>query len=370
MARIWGYWDCNYCDTKKIRADNTHCPTCGSPRSDDTIFYTDKSKREIVDKKDYNDEENWICPYCESQNNAKNENCENCGAARQESELSYFEAKQKILKKQQEEQEKQNNTQETKTSNLHKLNDEEKTKFEKTRKSNKFLSFFNKYKKYIAIGLIICIGIGITSWFLTPSEHKGNIDSFSWSRVIEIEELQTFQESGWSLPAGARLNHTAEEIKEYKKEIDYYETKTRQIEKQEIVGYEDYVSGHRDLGNGQFEEIISKRPIYRTYYETETYQEPVYKQTPIYATKYYYEIDRWTETHKIKTSENDKNPYWGDVILSYNERQGSKHEYYYIHCGKYQKDIPYSEWKNYNINDPVIITTDRLGNIVYSIKPA
>ena len=369
MARIWGYWDCNYCDSKKIRADNTHCPTCGSPRSDDTIFYVDKSTREVVDKKDYNDKENWICPYCESQNNAKDENCENCGAARCESKLSYFEARKEVLRKRQEEREKtQANTQNT---NLRKLNNNDnKTKPEKTKKPNKFLSFFNKYKKHIAIGLIICIGIGIASWLLTPFEHKGNIDSFSWSRVIEIEELKTYQESGWSLPADARLNHTTEEIKEYKKEIDYYETKTRQIEKQEIVGYEDYVSGHRDLGNGQFEEIISQRPVYKTYYETETYQEPVYKDVPIYATKYYYEIDRWTETRNIRTSENDKNPYWGEVILGYNERQGDKREYYYIKCGKYEKDISYSEWKNYNVNDPVIITTDRFGNIVYSIKPA
>jgi hypothetical protein len=62
-------------------------------------------------------------------------------------------------------------------------------------------------------------------------------------------------------------------------------------------------------------EIISQRPVYRTETKTETYQEPVYRDEPIYATKYYYEIDIWQYAFSYNTSGNDKDPYWKEFEL-------------------------------------------------------
>ena len=45
------------------------------------------------------------------------------------------------------------------------------------------------------------------------------------------------------------------------------------------------------MGNGYFEEETISTPVYETYYETEEYQEPIYRDEPVYAMKYYYDID-------------------------------------------------------------------------------
>lgn len=87
---------------------------------------------------------------------------------------------------------------------------------------------------------------------------------------------------------------------------------------------------NRDLGNGYFEEIISSRPIYETYYETQEYQESVYRDEPIYQTKYYYEIDKWIYERSVKTNGVDKTPYWGDVTLDSDEKISTRSENYYI----------------------------------------
>lgn len=140
-------------------------------------------------------------------------------------------------------------------------------------------------------------------------------------RVISIEDYKTVEESGWSLPSNARLQNSNTEIRTYNKVFDHYETRTRQISEQVLDHYETRVTGTRDLGNGYFEEITTQVPIYRTEYRTETYQEPVYRNEPVYDTKYYYEIEKWVVTRSVKTSGNDKEATWGDVVLVGKERR-------------------------------------------------
>ena len=103
------------------------------------------------------------------------------------------------------------------------------------------------------------------------------------------------------------------------------------------------------LGNGHFEEITSQRPVYRTETRTETYEEPVYRQDPVYATKYYYEIERWLHKENLKTSGKDQSPYWYEYTYKEKEREGSKSEKYSV-VVKTEKDkiktydLKYDEW--------------------------
>ena len=39
MATIMGYWDCSYCDKKRILGTEQECPGCGNQRDKDTRFY-------------------------------------------------------------------------------------------------------------------------------------------------------------------------------------------------------------------------------------------------------------------------------------------------------------------------------------------
>lgn len=180
----------------------------------------------------------------------------------------------------------------------------------------------------------------------------------SWERSIDIERYQTVDESGWSLPVGARLHYSQEEFSHYEQVLDHYETKTRQVAKERISGYEEYVTGYRDLGNGYFEETTSSRPIYETYYETETYEEPVYRDEAVYRTKYYYEIDKWLYERSVKTNGTDKEPYWGEVNLNSDERVSSERENYTIlGLNKKEKEqsisLSYKDWNSLEVGQTV-----------------
>ena len=63
------------------------------------------------------------------------------------------------------------------------------------------------------------------------------------------------------MPEEARLQDSRLEFSHYQEVLDHYEQKSRQVEKHRITGYEEYVVGYRDLGNGYFEEITEQRPI-------------------------------------------------------------------------------------------------------------
>lgn len=99
---------------------------------------------------------------------------------------------------------------------------------------------------------------------------------------------------------------------------------------QERLSHYEYSTTLIDMGNGYFEEETISTPVYETYYETEEYQEPIYRDEPVYAMKYYYDIDRYVYERSVNTSGNDKEPYWGEVKLNYDERVSKRNEEYKI----------------------------------------
>lgn len=356
---VWGFWDCNYCDNKHIRGDNDSCPSCGHRRDAAVKFYMDMSNIVEVSADKKNDKPNWICAFCGSQNDDKDQQCVSCGSPKNSASGDYF----------------------------HRKDDPRSSSFStpipsSPLESSSFLSTraarvpFRKIAK-IALPLLLAVAVIISvvafvSWFNTPVEKQLTVDSVSWTRSIDIEELRTYNESGWSLPSDARLSYTRREIRTYRDVLDHYETKTRQVSERQLVGYKEEVVGYEDLGNGQFREKTRQVPEYTTVYRTETYEDPVYRKEPVYDTKYYYEIDRWKKSRSVDTSGSDKSPYWGEVVLHGKERQAQSHESYYISGIVGEKTEQFalnrSDWDKYNIGDVVFLVVKRGNNEVISVK--
>lgn len=366
---IEGCWDCKYCGSDKIRGSIAICPNCGSPRDKNTRFYMDNPKNYVSEDvaKTINKNPDWLCPYCDSLNSDSVNICNSCGSAREDSKDDYFSNKEKMaMRKNAEEKtdyfdKKEEELIEKEKELLIKLNEytsatSDNTKPNKTRfNTKKILSII------CAVVLVIGSIVGLT-WLLTPKTQTVTVDSVSWERTIEVEEYKTVNESDWTLPTGGRLQYTQQEIQSYKQVLDHYETKTRQVSYEVLDHYEDYVSGYRDLGNGYFEEIMAQRPVYRTEYRTETYQEPVYRSEPVYATKYYYEIDKWVHKEYIKANGTDKNPVWPTYDYKDNEREGAKTEKYIINVINKKEKISeykmeYEEWITLNPGDTVNLKT-------------
>lgn len=341
MGRILeGFWDCNYCDTKHIGGSLRQCPNCGKARGIDTTFYLDTTANRYIPERHaakINRNPDWVCDYCDQLNSDKDTICVSCGAPRTAENLNYFENQEKQKQKQEQERKTQSESSfaesassSSETTSSGRKHSSSSYSCEIESPFSSIFSFLVGNWKTILIGLLIAVGIFGLILLLQPKEYEITVDELSWERCINVERYQTVQESDWYLPADGRLLHTAQEYSHSEQVLDHYETRTRQVAKERISGYETYVSGYRDLGNGYFEEITSERPIYETYYETETYEEPVYCSEPVYRTKYYYEIDKWLYERSVETSGINSSPYWGKPNLASDERTSEKSEKYMV----------------------------------------
>lgn len=346
-------WNCQYCGTKDILGRYQACPNCGMKRDENfSAHLPDDIKSNYVPKekeKTICRNPDWYCGYCNTFNSDSVTSCTSCGASRSESEYNYF-----TLRKHKREN----------RLNSEKESKEIKQEIKTSKKS------FKPILAYSSIAIAIFFAVILTIWgivaLVTPKQVEMEVTKVSWFRSINIEKLKTVEESDWSLPNNARLKYTQDEIYTYKKIIDHYETKTREIKRERIVGYDTYYT-YTDLGNGYAEEEEHEIPKYETYYETEEYKEPVYVQVPVYKTKYYYDIDKWVYERSIKTSGSDKSPYWGEFTLKSKEKEASRSENFKVEGILKEKretdtyTISYEDWKKINVGDNIILKVPFLG---------
>lgn len=411
---IEGVWDCNGCGTVRILGRYRECPHCGKVRDSNVKFYMSDKKMYVPEEqaKTISRNPDWVCRFCDCLNPDTTDICKSCGASRTAENKNYFESRKEKDKEQAKRDERiveltgtpetvktESETslfEETSSSEESYSRDDEHTDDSHTddyhdvsssittndtpidipeRNHSWFnsavegvISFFEEYWPFILGGLAVILLILGGIWLFKPKVETVTVDNVYWERSIEVERYQTVDESDWYLPEGARLHETRSEIYTYKQVLDHYEHKSRQVSKQRLDHYETKVVGHRDLGNGYFEEITERVPVYETYYETEYYDDPVYRREPVYKTKYYYEIDKWLHEKNLITSGADKSPKWADTSkLTSDERTATKKEDYTItYTNKKGKQktvsLPYSQWNDLMVGDEVTIKVTIFGD--------
>ncbi len=211
----------------------------------------------------------------------------------------------------------------------------------------------------------ILAAIGLLTFLFYPMKKTVSVSDFSWMRSIVVEEMRTVQESDWSVPAGGKVYKEKTELKTYVSVIDHYETVT-EVKTRQVISHYNTEYDYVDNGNGTFTKNERKVPVYKTETYTETSQEPVYKQQPVYATKYYYTIDKWFDVEEYKSEGTGKEPYWNDnYTLKSNERDWQRSERYMVHYDdNTQEAVTYEKWVESEIGDRILITHNRLG-IIY-----
>ena len=353
---VMGYWDCPVCGNKEIRGDVTNCPSCGRARGDVKFYMKnveEGSSREENDRTDieYLTEEqakyvsknpDWYCSFCNSLNSDNAQFCGNCGATREDSEANYFDR----LKKKQEEEAAELAAQPQVSSQPQ----------------------MSSRKPLVIVAAILLAIVALFVW-MNGNKTAGDLQvtALNWIRNINIEENRMFSESGWSLPDGAEQTDARQEIHHYDSVLDHYESVDVQRSRQVIDHYETYYT-YEDNGNGTFTEVSHQRPVYETEYYTETVQQPVYRQVPRYATKYYYNIWRWTPSRDVTATGTDHNTEWPVPELAENEREGQRTEDYRFtveHTKEKKSPETYrlaeSDWMNINVGDHLFITAKRSG---------
>ena len=321
---VVGCWDCDYCGADRISGEIKICPNCGKPRGKDVTFYLAGPKNYVEDPDKINKNPDWVCPYCQTLNPDDNKFCTACGAAREESKTDYFESKEQDRER------------------------EEKREADKKKAEGPAYAAANasagasKSRLPLFIGLFVALALLI--YLVMPKTKGMHVDSKTWERSISIERYQEVKESSWNLPDGAWNVTSREEIYTYNHVLDHYETRTREVSEQVLDGYDTEIE-YRDLGNGYYEEIEHQVPRYRTEYHTETYEEPVYVDVPVFAKKYYYSIMKWLYDRDEITSGADNEPYYADLNLAEEERESGRSEQYWILSGDKRYRISYSLWE-------------------------
>ena len=333
---VEGLWDCPYCHATAIGGLTKHCPCCGHPQDADTRFYLGEKKNYLEDElaSQYGQGADWQCPFCGSLNRVHYQYCVNCAASKDNSQTDYF----------------QLHPEDSGAESPTPPPDEQANAKQKQKKKS-------KKKRWIwlsvALFLLVCLIAGC--W---PETHNATVSATVWTRQINIEAYRTVQESDWSVPQGGRVYDQKTEFSHYEQVFDHYETKTRQVSEQVYDG-EDYHTSYSNNGDGTFTEHSYSTPRYRTEWRTETYQEAVYRDEPVYATKYYYEIEKWVVDREEKSTGANRQPYWPEYTLAENERTGFRGEVYIMKFESenetFSASLPLSVWEKYHTGDQVEI---------------
>lgn len=379
--KVEGYWDCKYCGAKGIGGLTKTCPHCGNPQSKDVKLYLKPGPKKYLEPevaKDYGKGADWVCSYCGSYNRYNAKICRNCGSSKKEANEDYFgrpvnsssdndddsesHTKTESYQKTDDEADEPSNSQSSKLSYEKSSNDDFSIDSGEYPKQSNFGSLLSSIslKKLLVIGSgilgIIAIVMLLVSIF-TPKNYSAKITAKSWERSITVQELRTFNESDWYIPDGARVYDEREEIRYYDEVIDHYETRSYQVSREEFDHYE---YEYRDNGDGTFDEVSV--PVYKTVYDTEYEEVPIYVEVPVYDIKYYYEIDRWCYDRTETASGTEDEPYWPDVQYDSFEREGVTSETYKISLTtttskpkSYSKNLSYDEWKTYDEGTDVTI---------------
>ena len=283
-----GRWDCFVCGHIGNLGPETHCSKCDSSRPKDVVFYLPDDAKIVTEKEEKATAKagaDWICSYCQSHNKTAETVCSTCNNDRevdQEKELEVLDISMEDL------------------PNVGARGITRSIPKAKTEITDKKAGFW----KYI----LSATGLGGVFWWLFgfSTAIEVPVTQMYWEREIEVLQYKEVEEESFDLPQGATDVQQFRAVHHYNKEVIGYDTQTRV--KQVKVGERDYVCGQKDMGNGYLEDIICKEPIYES--REEQIEVPIYKETPVYKTKYRYHVFRWNTIQSLVASGQDNRPKW------------------------------------------------------------
>lgn len=341
MAKIIeGLWDCPYCEQKGISGLKKQCPCCGHPQDDGTEFYMGEEIKYVDPEKaaQYGQGADWTCSYCGGLNRYDVTTCANCGASREETKGSYFD-----------------------NEKAHREEERRKAAEIKAREAAERLQRIQAERaRKRPMRMAILLGIlALLAFIFIPRNSSAEITAKDWMRIVFIQESRNVEENDWSVPDGGKLISQREEVHHYESVLDHYEDVAVQKSRQVLDGYDESVE-YINNGDGTFTEETVSTPRYRTEYYTEMEEQPVYVEVPVMATLYTYTIDRWFDSREVFTEGTDDEPYWGDVKLASNEKEGHRDEVYEVTVKVkkkvYSAEIPESLFASLSTGDKVDVT--------------
>lgn len=203
--------------------------------------------------------------------------------------------------------------------------------------------------------LVIAAIIGLTAIIAMPKKRTVTVKDMSWKTSVDVEKYLLCDEDDWELPEGATLKTTKQEV--HHTEQEYVGEREETYDSYEVIGSHVEYS-YEDNGDGTFSEVANDVDDYG--YVTRTRSVPVYRDKPIYKTKYYYTIWRWKYDRTETAEGGGKTPEYPDPQLTDKERLGEKSVEYEVTCEVKNKE------KTYKVKDAIYDKLD-IGE-TYNVK--
>jgi hypothetical protein len=345
MGTYVGKWDCPLCGTKRIPGWQDGrtvevCPACGGPSTGK--WYLDDRSMEIADASEIQKakaKRAWKCGHCGKVNDGNDPDCDACGNPRDiESEDKQFIAREYDPRDvPQSNEEIEEASTESPTDNPAQTEQGFSSRTRERLTAEAAARKKRRRKVFTILGIVggaIALLVFLLTW---KKEIPVTVIGFSWERSVDIEAYGPHEESSWSIPPTGAYGISS------RQEIHHYDTR--------VVGQDCHTETHSvvcgtiDNGNGTFSDRYCD--------ETEEVCVDRTVQDPVYATKYYYTIDRWGFDHTEKAAAADHNPHWpvfsGVATQPHKYREGKKKETYSVKLMRKSGDtdvstVPQERW--------------------------
>jgi hypothetical protein len=300
MAIREGKWKCPGCGEIN-RGAVSQCASCGTTRDANVKFFLDEDAPEVTDEEQLKKAQagaDWICEFCGNASPQFATVCAGCGAPKS--------AKEK------------------KHGDVIPLGGPPPKHPVVTEAAAKPASK-TPLGVVLGVALLMLLFCCVCSWFnLRTQTETVTVANASWVRTIDVEDFLPTEESAWdSAPRDAyKVTHRQEQRSTRQVQVG---THTEYRDEKVQTGTRKVVTGHRDLGNGHFEDVYREDPVYET--RQAAHEVPTYRDEPVYGEKYFYTIDKW---RRVRTEEarGSQDPAWPKVKLAGKEREGARGELY------------------------------------------
>jgi hypothetical protein len=323
MANYEGKWRCSRCSMPNL-GRNLNCQTCGVKRGDDIEFFLEDDAQAVNDAellRQANAGADWICRYCDGNNRSFAAQCSSCGSLRSAKDKQLIEETRGVYDWSEAARKAAKNA-------AHQRNFQE-TQSKKSFFSSRFLKFALFGAGCLtAVFIAIFAGLVYIASLSYPTEVK--VTGLEWTRTVAVEEYKTVTETAWEgeVPSGARVQSSERAVHHTEKVTDGTRTVPETYTEQVADGSESYVCGRTDKKNGYFEDKYCTRTKYKSVTRTRNKTETVYKDVPVYRTRYNYQIEKWVTIDEKATSGTDFNPQWAVVQIDKTHREGKRTESY------------------------------------------
>ena len=328
MAIREGRWDCPSCGSKAIYGRHVDCPGCGKPRPAGVRFYLTAGEPVIADPERLAEARagaDWICEHCAASSRATQDVCGGCGAAR--------------------------GTSPTQPLREYGPDGAARPLAAASAPSGKRNRRMSRVQKWVLGGVAgAWIVAAAADEIKLPQRTRrpaalapAVVTALAWEHGVVVEERRLVPDSGRTLPDSAVDVTASRVIDGYRREVASYRTRTRRVPRERVAvlghrtetrtvtereesGTRTYTCGTRDLGNGYFEDVTCTEPDYvtrtrrvqvqvpitrtDTVYEAVTEREPVYRDVPVYATRYRFRRVDWVPVDTLRASGDTTPPVW------------------------------------------------------------